>query len=357
MTGHLVMPQNAIDANRPLWHQLRAEGLGASEFAVMLGLAPRSHGNPYSLWVAKRTGKHHVQDADELARGRVLEPYVAGQLAEMRPDLALLPGGLYRHPDHPWMMATFDRFAINMSQIDEGQRSVLATPSALTLFGHLATPVEIKTAHEGAAHHEEWGEEGSALVPMQYRCQALVQMAIWGAQEVIIPVQFMLGWRTAIYVIKRDADAEGDIKWMIERGEEFMRRVRDNEPPEIDWSKETAVALRTLNPLEPETLHRVSATKAKRLKRAYLRKKAAEEAYGLVANQLSAEAKGAHRIVVVDPDNDQRDITVLTRSESNPKRVSVKLLRERYPDIAEECEVQADEPESRFISGRKWMKS
>jgi putative phage-type endonuclease len=334
MGASLLMRQDEIDTNHKKWKAIRGATIGASDVAVLLGIGPRSHGSPYSLWVEKRTGVRPGEDDNtEMARGRVLEPYVASEFARMRQDLKLLPGGMYASAEQPWMTATFDRLAL-VADSEIGRAALgddaLGWPEALE-------PVEIKTAYL----RSEWGEPGSDAVPVQYRAQAQWQMAVWGpwTKRVLIPVQFMEPFETAVYVVERD---EADIAFMITRAREFLDLVLSGTPPPIDWSPETAVALRAYTPLVPETSYTVSKTAAFKYVAALRAVRAAERRLGRLQNQIAARALGAHRVVMADPDKPGRDLTLFTRSEYTENRVDVKLLRQRYPLEAKACERAKD---------------
>lgn len=330
MGASLLMRQDEIDTNPTKWRGIRGATIGASDIAVLLGIGPQSHGSPYSLWVEKRTGTRPGDDDNsEMQRGRALEPYVASEFARMRPDLKLLPGGMYANADQPWMTATFDRLAVTIdSEIGRAclGDDALGWPEALE-------PVEIKTAYL----RSEWGEPGTDAVPVQYRAQAQWQMAVWGpwAKRVLIPVQFMDPWETAVYVIERD---EQDIAYMIKESRAFLDLVLNGTPPPIDWTPETAVALRAYQPMAPETSYTAPKGLAMRYVSALTAARRAERRLGKIQNELVARAGGAQRVVIDDPDKPGKDVTLFSRSEYDETRVSVKLLRERYPLEARACE-------------------
>jgi putative phage-type endonuclease len=353
MGASLLMRQDEIDTNPTRWRGIRGATIGASDIAVLLGIGPQSHGSPYSLWVEKRTGVRPGEDDNtEMLRGRVLEPYVASEFARMRPDLLLLPGGMYASASEPWMTATFDRLAVSMS--DRGDDAAPITVTAEWLLANapeVLEPVEIKTAYV----RSEWGEAGTDKVPVQYRAQAQWQMAVWGpwAKRVLIPVQFMDPWETGVYVIERD---EADIAFMMKEARAFLDLVLNGTPPPIDWTPETAVALRAYQPLMPETSYTASKTAGRRYIAALRAAKRAERRLGQVQNELAAKAGGAHRVVIDDPDKPGKDATLFTRSEYDELRVSVKLLRERYPLEAKACE-QAGHISKIVPNHRRWNRA
>jgi putative phage-type endonuclease len=358
MTAKLLMTQDEIERHPDEWAEYRESGIGASEMAVLLGIAPRSYGNPYALYVEKTTGKRVRGDdeEDEMARGKALEPYVASRLAAKRPNLLVLPGGLYRHPDNPWMTATFDRLAVDWEAAGysspEVVREMTRYQSPFTwpqLAGHII-PAELKTA----ITKDGWGEPGSEDIPRQYRPQALWQMAISGAPRVLVPVQFMTPWRTEVYEVHRTEDAELDIAFMIKEAQEFLERLDRHDPPPIDWSPETSAALRTLYPMEPETVYQCTPAQARALRRAYLRKEAAKERYGLLMNKLVGRSKGAHRVVTADPERPGKTVNVLNRVKTTMHTVNVEALRDQEPDTAKRFERET--PVEYHKIGSRWVK-
>jgi hypothetical protein len=211
-------------------------------------------------------------------------------------------------------------------------------------------PAELKTA----ITMDGWGEPGSEDIPMKYRTQALWQMAISGASKVLMPVQFMTPWRTVIYEIHRTPDAESDIAFMIGEAEEFLGRIDRRDPPPLDWTPETSAALRTLYPIEPETVYRCTPAAARNLRRAKRRIDAAKERHGLLLNKMIAKAKGAQRIVIEDPERPGKDVNVLNRIKTVQHSVNVDALREAEPETAKRFERET--PVDYHKMGSRWAK-
>jgi putative phage-type endonuclease len=337
MGASLLMRQDEINASQMKWRGIRGATIGASDVAVLLGIGPQSHGSPYSLWVEKRTGVRPGEDDNtEMQRGRVLEPYVASEFARMRDDLVLIDGGMYASAEHPWMTATFDRLAVSRAGAGEllplFHTALVADPGRDDLHKAME-PVEIKTAYL----RSEWGEPGTDQVPVQYRAQAQWQMAVWGpwTKRVLIPVQFMDPWETAVYVVARD---EADIAFMIKEARSFLDLVLTGTPPPIDWTPQTAVALRAYQPMAPETSYTAPAGMARRYVAALIASRKAERRLGKIQNELVARSGGAQRVVIDDPEHPGKDASLFSRSEYPETRVDIKLLRERYPLEAKACE-------------------
>jgi YqaJ-like viral recombinase domain len=362
MAATLLMTDEQVRRDPERWHKHRLEGITASEAARMLGV-PGAHGGAFGLYAEKKTGVSTTRDKAELRRGKALEPEVVADLEHVRPELTILPGGLYASGMRPWMMATFDRFAVDCEAagVTEGERRLGAVTAGLSngrqmtgWAARFAMPVEIKTVHEQGEDYQQgrWGEPGTAQVPDHILAQAYWQMAVWDADVLILPAKFMLSWDTVIYMITRTAKAEADIQWMIGRGEEFLDRLARSDPPPVDWTEDTYKALKTLHPMRPDVTAEIGPGLARRYQRAWQRLEREEQRYGLVRNLVAAQMGDANRAVHTDADGVTH--TVMTRSTGTEKRVSVKLVRARYPQIAAECEVESDT--DKLIPGRSWVR-
>jgi putative phage-type endonuclease len=367
MPAKLLMTQAEIDEHPAEWLDRRSDTLGASEVGQAMGIAPKSHGTPFSLYVEKLTGERIETGGDEdKERGVALEPLVVEKLARNRPDLAILPGGLYADENCPWMTATFDRFAIARELLPGGKlpEAHPAYDASSSFMGDLdpemaalLVPVEVKTAigrdfDPDPAYH--WGEPYTDQVPVHYKAQAYWQMCIWGCDRVLMPVRFMTSWQDALYVIQRTEDAQADIEFMVKEGRDFLDRLGRQDPPELDWAKATAAALRTLNPMREGSVYQATANDARLLRGAYLRMKEAERKYRLRQNKLAARAGGAQKIVVPDPLKPGKDVTVMSRRQGTMTTIDDGRFRTEEPEIARRYE-RVTELDS-WYPGQRWMK-
>lgn len=331
MTAHLLMSQATINGDRDRWLATRCTGIAASEMATVLGLSP--HDSPFGLFVAKQTGKEPGADNDAMARGRHLEPYVAERFAATHDDLDVYLGGLYRHGDRAWQMATFDRLAIDPAT--EGYRRMAVMNEPAMLADRTVMPVQIKTAI--SPQHDpnplyQWGEPGTAEVPVHYRVQALQELDVTGADTVLIPVLFMTSWKYATYAISRDAEVEADLKLMRAAGEEFLDRLERDDPPAIDWTAATTRALKMLHgDIEPRTVT-VPESLARRYRNARRAVKRSERQLGLAQNEL------LHRMGSAKWAFTASGTKVVTRTQANRHSLDTKALADRHPEIAKQFE-------------------
>lgn len=298
MTAKLLMSQDEIDADPGRWLDMRREGITGSEIAAVLGLSP--YASPFSLYHAKLSGAE-TEDADAMMRGRYLEPYVVDRFAAEHPWFDLRPGGLYASAARPWMMATFDRLAMDTE-------AAAALADGYLSAADTACPVQIKTS--GGA--EGYGPDGSNQVPVHYRAQALWEMEVWQADVVLLPVLFMIPWQVRVYVLDRDAAAERDIEIMIDAAEAFMNRLAVGAPPEVDWHPATTATLRRLHPSLEDREVDIGVALALRYRQARARAQREERRLQGVQNLLRAAMGNA--AVAVAPGPDGRMTRVASRS-------------------------------------------
>src|SRR5690606_31410808 len=109
MAVELLPPGQAHPGN-PEWHELRREGVTASEIPVILGLSTWE--SPWSLWHRKRGLLDDTPAGESAYWGRHLEDAIADAAVDRvdtHGQLAFGRGGLYCHPQRRWQMATPDR--------------------------------------------------------------------------------------------------------------------------------------------------------------------------------------------------------------------------------------------------------
>lgn len=204
-------------AGSPEWLALRADGLGGSEIAAVLGLSPWE--SRFSLWHRKRGEAAPQADSDEMRAGRYLEPAVAAMFADARPELRLRRAGTYRSRERPWQIANPDR--------------IITGPAGREVL-------EIKTARSA----DSWGEPGTDEIPVYYRAQVLHYLDVLGLQVARIAV-LIGGTNLREYVVNWNVE---EAELLREAGAEFMRTVERGERPSIDEHAETYRVIRESHP-------------------------------------------------------------------------------------------------------------
>jgi putative phage-type endonuclease len=193
------------------WHAARANGIGGSEIAAVLGLSP--YESRFSLWHRKKGLIGPVEESEEMYWGKVHEPGICARFAKEHPDLPLTVAPTYAHPDRPWQVANPDRHA---------------GPDLL----------EAKTSRDA----EGWGEEGTAQIPVHYRAQCLHYMDVTGARRCWVAV-LIAGSEYREYVIEYDED---EARILREAGARFMDDLAQDRRPDIDGHSATYQAIREI---------------------------------------------------------------------------------------------------------------
>jgi putative phage-type endonuclease len=323
VSGVLVLPGTAP---RGEWLAARRGGVTASEIAVIMGLAPPRWGSAYQLYHQKTGELPEDEDTDLYSLRRFMEPYVAARYLERFPHLTVSGDGrdLYAHPQRPWQMATPDRLVQ-----DDASLGVVERDGVFDIENLAA--LELKTS----ASRDGWGDDGSDIVPVCYRCQVLWQMDVLGVPAGAIACLFLPSGELRCYDFEMDAGAAADLEVMRTAALAFLRRIERGKPPEIDWRRATTAALRVLNPGLEDRETRIPAGLARRYRAACKAGDAAGRRKDEAANQIRDRLAGGR--YAVDP----AGARILTRSVYTERRVSAALVRERYPEVARDCTVES----------------
>jgi putative phage-type endonuclease len=188
----------------------RQSGVGGSDSAPALGLSKRKTSR--QLFHEKRGElEPDVYDQEAIWWGNALEPIVRQKYSEVSGNVVRLPEGTIWHPVHDFMCAHIDGYVDNTSP---------------------------KRGYEGktAFHSTGWGEEGTDQIPTEYLMQVQHYMAVTGLP--VFDVSCLIGRRFAFYQVEADLELH---EMIIEGERDFMRRVRENDPPPLDYTHKTAL--------------------------------------------------------------------------------------------------------------------
>lgn len=224
-----------FEPNTPEWDSLRANGLGGSEVAAIVGLSPWV--SRFALYHRKvgTIGKQAVNSGMDW--GHRLEGVVLDAFEERHPGL-VRDVGTYCHAERSWQ---------------------IANPDAL-LDGE---PVDAKTADKNDAW--KWGPSGTDEIPAYYRCQLIHYGDVLGKHRGHIAL--LLGgndFRT--YSIEWSED---EAAWLRDEAARFWQDVLDRNPPDIDSHDATYQAVREMHPeidgtdveIDPELARNFAFTK------------------------------------------------------------------------------------------------
>lgn len=209
-----------FEPGTPDWHAARANGIGGSEIAAVLGLSP--YESRFSLWHRKKGLITPVEESPQMYWGKKHEPTICEEFALQHPEAGVVPAPTYAAAERLWQIANPDRLLV-------GQEPGATRPTAL---------LEAKTARDD----EGWGEEGTDQIPVWYRAQCVWYLDVLQVQHCYVAV-LIAGSEYREYVVDYDpADAER----MRNAAAEFMRTLAADERPPIDGHSATYQAIREL---------------------------------------------------------------------------------------------------------------
>lgn len=219
------------------WHAARAGGLGGSEIAAVVGLSPWD--SPWSLWQRKAGHIGPAPENDEMRWGTLLEPVIVEEFCRRhRDDLSLTDSGVtFAHPDREWQVANPDAlFATRQmcGSCDGGLPVGCGCPTEPTCV------LEVKTAR----YDDEWGPDGSDVIPVGYRCQVLWYLDVLGLPTAHVAV-LIAGSDYREYVIEYDP---AEAAFLRDAGRAFLDSVAAGIEPDVDSHGATYRALRELHP-------------------------------------------------------------------------------------------------------------
>lgn len=224
--------------DRTAWLEARANSLGASEAAAVIGIS--RFASPLSVYTNKVMGAEPF-DNDIMRFGRVYEQQILRDFSEATGRKVKKDGRLIFRAVRPWQSCTLDAW-----QWDEARGRGL---------------LEAKTSLFG------WDDSG---IPEDYWCQIQHQFAVTGA-----------AWGTAVMfnrtnceMVWKDVEPDHEYIRMLTDAEEgfWFGNVMAGEPPEADGHQATTDALRRLYPVpeEGKTLGFPIAMLEKRDRRAFV---------------------------------------------------------------------------------------
>lgn len=228
--GRFTAPPPPIITAEEEWHRARAQGIGGSEAAAIIGRSPWC--SNVELW-RRKTGRATAPDISDNAAvkyGHEAEPLIRELFAlDYAGAYEVSYGGAFdmvRHPEHPFIFATLDGRLVEKAT---GRRGVL----------------EIKTTSiVRSMQRESWWRDGKPCVPDQYYCQLVWQLIASGFDFAVLHAQLKYEYSGDIrserrtYFVER-SEALEDIEYLKAEGVKFWTEnvLGDREPglilPEI----------------------------------------------------------------------------------------------------------------------------
>jgi putative phage-type endonuclease len=246
-----------FEPGSPDWHAARANGIGGSEIAAVMGLSP--YESRFSLWHRKKGLITPVEETEEMYWGKEHEPAICRRFARNHPEWLVRGTYTYAAAGRPWQIANPDR---NLwptdSHIDD------RVPAAV---------LEAKTSRDDTG----WGGDGTDDIPVWYRAQSLWYMDVTGARRCYVAV-LIAGSEYREYVVDYDP---ADALKMRAAAAEFMRTLHEDERPDIDGHSATYQAIREL----PEGLDDVDVDIPTELRDRF---HAAQDSFWVAEDELTA---------------------------------------------------------------------
>ena len=323
----VLMTAAEMTADHDGWLELRRGYLTASDMAALAGV-DGAWTTPTGVYFGKVAGDRKPQSVS-MRMGLACEPEIAKMWEEARPTMRLRRGPFAQDPEIDWLACTYDYLAYDRAP---GHK----------MAGVPRMPVELKTSNT----KEHYGDPPFGEVPDRYRPQTLVQMHAGGFTELELAVYFHgSDDPPSVYTIVWDAEAEADFAWLVEHGQQFIdRHLKPRKAPPVDWRPATTATLkRVWRP--PSCLEDVQmpAGLRSRYHAAKLAQKRADERAGQAENEIRARLGPNTR--AVGPDGQ----VFAARSIYPNRRVSVRMLRDEYPEIAQAC-TKTGEPVDKLLA-------
>jgi putative phage-type endonuclease len=285
-----------------LWLELRRSGIGGSDVAAICGLNPWR--GPLTVYLEKVGQAPDREYTEAMELGEWLEDSIAQLFAKRTGYKVTNPGVMLRHPKHPYMLATIDRWV----EDDSGKPGVL----------------ECKNVGERMA--KEWAD---GEVPPYYVVQVQHYLCVTGAYYGWI-APLIGGNRLKPVRVERD---ERLIAELIEIESEFWNMVVSHIPPAVDDSTDAERVLRfcypTSTPGKLVELGEEEQRMVKKLRLAQDALKQIEAEVRLYKNQLIDFMKDAEAAYVPGEDR-----PAVTYKGSVTRRLDAGRLAAEHPDVA-----------------------
>ena len=188
--------------DRTEWLQKRRSYIGASDTAILAGLSKWA--TPLEIYLDKIGKRPETEMTMAQRMGLKMEPIIAELYTEATGRALMMCEEHQTHPEYPFIGANPDR------------RTVGDVPAD-------TINVQIKKA---AFRSDDWGEQGSSDIPIDYMIQVQQEMFVTGQKLTHLAVFFLQGQEFCYYEIHRNADIIEEIKTTLSR--DFMEPFDEN---------------------------------------------------------------------------------------------------------------------------------
>lgn len=310
--ARVILPECA---GQEAWLAARMGGIGGSEVGALVGIS--DYDTSFSVWNTKKHGGKDLSGLAAIEWGHRLENVVAEKVADNIGMVSRFAGGLWADRERDFLRVTPDRFACKPRQ------------------WRARALIECKTAGDD----EHWadgtitpGGQGSRAAPLSYQAQAQWQMGIIG-----LPVCYLgclvLGRERSFFTV----EVHFDKAWFAELADEaerfWVQNVLGDEPPMHNFRHpKTEELLKTLSPTVVIPSVQLPDDADDWLKDYRGAKKAVEDAEARLD-----EIKNFFRMWTGDAGAGYiGDRKVVSYPEVKTTGIDVALLREKFPEVAEQ---------------------
>ena len=286
---------------REEWLEERRKGIGGSDASAILGLNP--YCSPLKVYMDK-IGKGEEQETNEAMRqGTDLEQYVADRFVEETGLKVKKCNRMLRHQEHDWMLANVDRLVVGMN-----------------------AGLECKTTSPYSKFKFDEGE-----INPHYYWQSMHYMAVTGAEKWYVAI-LVLGKSFHVFELKRDENA---IETLIAAEKDFWEEYVLKKIPPLPIGNDSDDE--AISELYPEGIEEFSDD--------VLELDGKEDMLNLrdfkvkQRDELDNEIKAIDQELKLMLGDFQHGLTTSWRvnwTNTNTSRIDTKLLKQKYPQIAEE---------------------
>ena len=289
--------------SREEWLAARRKGIGGSDASAIMGLNPYS--SPLAVYLDKIGKAEEAETTEAMRQGTDLEQYVAERFTEETGMKVKKVNKILQHIDYPWMLANIDR---NIVGVNAGLECKTTSPYSKVKF-----------------------DEGE--INPHYYWQSMHYMAVTGAEKWYVAV-LVLGKAFHVFEVKRD---EAQIAALIDAEDEFWNgHVRTKTPPlptgsDVDDEAISALYPQGMDGIEGEDVLEMDDREDLLNLRDF---KARQR------DELDAEIKEIDqelKLAMGDFQKAQSAGWKISWTNTSTSRVDTKLLKQKYPQIAEEC--------------------
>lgn len=236
ISGCLVVCFGSLELimNREEFLAQRRKGIGGSDISALLGLNPWK--SSFGLYLDKtgRLEENLTPEQEERMKwGTILEDVIAKDYAEQQGVKIQRINQQMTHPKHDCIVANVDRVVL-----DDGARARFDGERVKGANKVL----EVKTANAFAMNSDDWGDEGSEVVPTNYWLQVMWYMGITQLPVADIAVLFG-GQRQKVFTVGFDKTVFDDL--VSQAVDWWQKHIVADMPPEptneyeakLKWAK------------------------------------------------------------------------------------------------------------------------